>query len=71
MRPMNDRKLVLHGRFGAKPVEVTVRIHGTQDLADPNVRTYEPTATLALVLRRSGRCIKVRERRGSQGLPSP
>lgn len=45
---------------GRVTVNVQVRIHGTQDLEDANVRTYEPTAEQEFVLRRSGRCLEVR-----------
>ena len=45
---------------GRANVELAVRIHGTQELANPNVRTYEATATNTLVLRRIGRCFEVR-----------
>src|SRR6185312_2243649 len=47
-------------RSGRATIDLVARIFGTQNLADPNVRTYEPKATLALVLRRTSRCIEVR-----------
>jgi hypothetical protein len=47
-------------RPGRATIEVGVRIHGTQDLSDMNVRTYEPVAEQLLLLRRSGRCFEVR-----------
>ena len=49
-----------HLKVGRTTVDVTVRIHGTQDLADPKVRTYQPKATGTLVLRRSGHCLEMR-----------
>jgi hypothetical protein len=47
-------------RSGRATVNVGVRIHGTQDLSDMKVRTYEPMAEQGFVLRRSGRCFEVR-----------
>jgi hypothetical protein len=44
---------------GRVTVNVRVRIHGTQDLGDGSVRTYEPAAEQELVLRRKGRCFEV------------
>lgn len=45
---------------GRATMEVGVRIHGTQDLGNANVRTYEPMAEQQLLLHRSGRCFDVR-----------
>ena len=51
-------------RPGRADVEVGVRIHGTQDLSDEKVRTYEPMAEQEFVLRRNGRCLEVRQQTG-------
>jgi hypothetical protein len=51
-------------RPGRATVNVGVRIHGTQDLGDMKVRTYEPTTEQQFVLRRSGRCFEVRRLTG-------
>jgi hypothetical protein len=47
-------------RAGRATVDVTVRIHGSQNLASPKVRTYRPEAKETLVLRRIGPCLEVR-----------
>lgn len=51
-------------RPGRATIEVGVRIHGTQDLGDTNVRTYKPMAEQQFLLRRSGRCFEVRRLTG-------
>jgi hypothetical protein len=50
----------VHLKAGRTTVDVTVRIHGTQDLADSKVHTYKPKATGTLVVRRVGHCLEVR-----------
>lgn len=41
-------------------VSVTVRIHGTDNLNESRVRTFEPEATADFGLRRRGACFEVR-----------
>jgi hypothetical protein len=51
-------------RSGRATVSLGVRIHGTQDLSNAKVRTYEPRTEQQFVLRRSGRCFEVRRLTG-------
>jgi len=51
-------------RPGRATVSVGVRIHGTQDLSNAKVRTYEPRTEQQFILRRSGRCFEVRRLTG-------
>lgn len=57
---LNDVRL----RSGRVGVELSIRIHGTQDLKDSKVHTYEPRGTVKLDLRRRGRCFDVRRLTG-------
>lgn len=49
-----------HLKTGRATLDVSVRIHGTEDLRDAKVRTYTLEATEELRLRRVGRCFEVR-----------
>jgi len=45
---------------GKARIDLSIRIHGTDDLDDPKVRTYELQAHAELLLRRRGICIEAR-----------
>jgi hypothetical protein len=51
-------------KSGRATLDLSVRIHGTEDLRDSKVRTYRLKATEVLGLRPAGRCLAVRRLTG-------